>query len=301
MYWRAGFGFVSLWVASLTLAMSGIAALFMAGSQGGALCFLATAAVLAPPAQELISTIRHRLAPPKVALYCCITLLPLGLGVMMLDAVDTLEAEARKRGFASAGERARAADLKLGTPAELEAHLQAERAAAQERLCRERASRAPIACFPADHQKAAFAFFDSQIGHEEMEAIVRDALAQQRKALLEADKDCAPLLDRIDALALPLIAQSKDVTRSMAAAAWARHFSAAELTEMVARAKPGVSYLSLTTTDGLEKKARSLAPQIERGLDQEIQDWARRIVRDEPFWQAVLAGHAPVNGCKAAR
>lgn len=299
MYWRAGIGFVALWVASLALAMSGMAALFLAGSYGAAACFLATAVVLAPPAHEVIAALRHRLAPSKAALYCCITLLPIGFGVLIVDAVNTLEVEARKRGFASAGELALAKDLKLSTPAQLAAHFAAERQAARDKTCREAGALPPLGCYGAGHQKAALQFFDAQIGQEQAAAIVRDAIAQQRKALLDADKECAALVDRIDAYALPILLQAKDDLRNLAAAAWAKTFNEKELAELAARAKPGVSYLSAPNPDALDKKARALAADVERGLDMELQARSRRIVRDEPFWQALMAGHAPITGCPA--
>lgn len=300
MYWRAGIGFFSLWIASLTLALSAIAALAMTGSRGAALCFLTTGIVLAPPVQELIARLRHALAPAKAAFYLTITLVPIGFGILIVDAVAKLEADARKLGFASAGEQARARDLKLTTPAQFQAHLETERKAELDRICRGSIARRPIECFAPVHQKAAFAFFDSQIGHEEMAAIVRDALAQQRKTLVEADTACTALADRIDAHAQPLILQSTSTSRAIAAAAWARQFDAKELNEMVARATPGVSYLSVGTADALHKKALAVGPQIEQSLDREIQSWARRIVREEPFWNALLSGHMPATACKAA-
>lgn len=300
MYWRAGIGFVSLWIASLTLALSGLAALTMAGSRGAALCFLATGIVFAPPVQELIARIRHTLAPAKAAFYLTITFVPIGVGILIVDAVAKLEVDARKLGFASAGEQARANDLKLTTPAQFRAHLESERKAALDQTCRGRSARRPIECFGPAHQKAAFAFFDSQIGHEEMAAIVRDALAQQRKTLVEADTECTGFADRIDAHAQPLILKNLEASRALAAAAWARHFDEKELTEMVARATPGVSYLSVGTADALHKKALAVGPEIEQSLDREIQAWARQIVRDEPFWNALLSGQIPATPCKAA-
>ena len=116
MYWRGGRTHILLWIACLTLGMSAFAALWRAGSSGAALSFVIAGLVLAPPVQEFIARLRHNLAPAKAALYSSITLVPIGLGFVIVDGVATLDREARLLGFSSAGQWARAKDFNLPTP-----------------------------------------------------------------------------------------------------------------------------------------------------------------------------------------
>jgi hypothetical protein len=289
---------VLLWIASLTLVLCGAAALVLVGSRGAALSFGIVALVLAPPGQEAIARWRHNMAPAKAALFSSITLVPVGLGLLVIDGVAALDREASKRGFASAGQWARAKDLNLATPAALAAYDETQRRAAIAKSCVERGARRPIECYEAGHQKAARAFIAARLGAGELEAVVRDALVQQRKAFLAADKACQDLLDRIDEDALPRIIQEKPALLGVAAAAWARHFSTAELEQLVARSKPGGTYLTTGDSRVLEQKLAALAPAIEKELDLVLQTWARMIVEGEPSWRSFLRGRLPLTACK---
>lgn len=301
MYWRAGTAHVLLWVASVTLALCALAALVRARSPGAALCFLAAAAVLAPPGQETIARLRNAMAPAKAALYSSVLFVPIGLGFVIVDGVATLDREARGLGFASAGQWARAKDLKLTTPQALAAYDDTRRASAMEAYCKARAERQPLACFAMEHQRSAKAYADARLAQGELEAVIRDAVAQQRKAYLAADKDCTDLLNRIDEDALPVMLENRDAALSVVAAAWARHFSRAELEQLLARSKPGNSYLTTGEGRALDAKLGALAPAIEKELDLIFQVWARQIVISEPTWRVFLKGHKPVGPCKPAQ
>jgi hypothetical protein len=300
MYWRGGRTHVLLWIASLTLVMSAVAALARAGSSGAALSFLTAGVFLAPPVLNLIARIRHNLAPAKAALYSSITLVPIGLGFVAVDGVATLDREAGKLGFASAGQWARAKDLNLPTPQALAAHEVAERAKAMAAACRNVNPR-PIACFEAVHQKAALAYVETRYAGEDLEALVQGALAQQRKTYLALDQGCSDLLDRIDEDAVPAMMARRSIVQAVAAGAWARRFAPPELDQLAAMAKSGASYLNSGATKPLDQKLGVLAPAIEKEIDGALQTWARRIVRDEPSWRAFLKGRLPLSVCAAVQ
>lgn len=299
MYWRGGRAHVLLWIASLTLGMSAVASLWRAGSSGAALSFLLAGLVLAPPVQAFIARLRHNLAPAKAALYSSITLVPIGLGFVAIDGVATLDREARKLGFASAGQWARAKDFNLSTPQALAAHDEAELARSIAQACRDLNPR-PLACLEPAHQKAALAFIEARYGGDELEALLRGSLAQQRKAYLAADKGCSDLLDRIDEDALASIMGSRSILQAVVAGAWAHRFAAAELDQLAARAKPGPSYFSAGAVNTLDQKLSVLSPAIEAELDAALQAWARKIVLDEPSWRAFLKGRTPLTACAPA-
>lgn len=296
MYWRGGRTHVLLWIASLTLAMCALAALARAGSSGAALSFLMAGVVLAPPVQDFIARLRHNLAPAKAALYSSITLVPIGLGFVAVDGVASLDREAVKLGFASAGQWARAKDLNLPTPQALVAHESAERAKAIAAACLNLTPR-PLPCFEATHQKSALSYVEIRYGGEELEAMVRGALAHQRKAYLAADQGCSDLLDRIDEDALPVMMESRNIVQAVSAGAWARRFTPGELEQLAARAKSGVSYLANSATNPLDQKLGVQAPAIEKEIDGALQTWARKIVLDEPSWRAFLKGRTPLADC----
>lgn len=300
MFWRVGIAHVLLWIASLTLIMCGLGSLVLAGSRGAAISFLFAAIVLMPPVQSLIAEVRHRLAPAKAALYSSIILIPIGIGFLAVDGVATLDQQAKRLGFASAGNWARARDLNLPTPQALAVHDEAQRMAQRESYCRERQARPPLTCFEENHQRAAIAYVEGRLGAGELEAVVRDAMAQQRKAYLAADRQCADLLDRIDEDAVPVIMQNRTALIAVAAGAWARHFTRVELEELTRRAKPGVSYISSGDPRGLEQKLAVQSPIIEKELDSVLQTWARQLVISEPSWRVFLGGRTPLTACSAA-
>lgn len=299
MFWRTGAVHVLAWIACLTMVMCAGAAMAVAGSSSAALSFLAAAVMLAPVTLELVAGKRHKLAPAKVALFSTILLVPLGLGCLVVDSVAHMETAAKQRGFASAGLWGRAKDLNLPTPAALADHDAAVQKSALGQLCQQRAERPPLACFEPAHQRAALAYADVVLGNEEIEAVVRNAVAQQRKVYLAADKDCTDLLDRIDEDALPVMLENRQAALAVAAGMWARHLGRAELDQLVARAKSNVSYMS-TTKSGLDQKLEVLTPGIEKELDSALQAWARHIVTTEPTWRAFLKGRTPLTRCKPA-
>jgi hypothetical protein len=301
MYWRRGTGFLALWISSLTLAMSALAAIAKAGSSGAALAFLAVAAVLAPPSQEAIARLMHVLAPARVAWFATIVLVPIGLGILGIDWVARLEAEARNRGFASAAQWGRAQDLGLGTPQALARHDEARSAAALAIRCREAGERRPLACYEAAHQRAALMFTEARLAGDEVEAVTRAALGQLRKDWLAVDRDCTGLLDRIEEDALPEILQSRARVVTTAAGLWARQLSRAELEVLAARAKAGTSYMGTVADQQLDQKLARVAPAVERELDGALQDWARLIVATEPGWRMMLRGRSPPRACRPAQ
>lgn len=301
MYWRTGPGFLALWIGSLTLTMSAIAALAKAGSWGAALAFAVVAAVLAPPTQEAIARLRHVLAPARAAWLTSILLVPLGLAVLGIDWVARLEADARKRGFASAAQLGRAQDLGLATPRALADHDEAIRKQALAVLCQERRERQPLACYEAGHQKAALAFVESRLAGDGVGAVARAALAQGRKDWLAIDRECAGLLDRMVEDALPIMLQKRSDIIAMAAARWARHLSRTDLEKLVVRARPGVTYQSSPAEQDADQRLARSAPVVERELDGMLQVWATEIVMLEPGWRMLLKGRAPPPGCKPAQ
>ena len=300
MFWRIGAGHVLLWIVSLTLVLCAGAAMAMAGSSFGALSFLAAGLLLAPATLDLVATKLHKLAPARVVLFATITLVPLAFGFVVVDSVARMEAEALRRGFASAGQWGRARDLQLPTAAALADYEAAVQKAALGQLCKERAERPPLACFDPAHQRAALAYADAVLGNEEIEAVVRDAIGQQRKTFLAADKDCTDLLGRIDADALPVMLDNRAAALVVAAGMWARHLSRGELEQLVARSRSSASYMSTDGGNSLEQKLDTLTLVVERELDAALQAWARHIVMTEPTWRAFLKGRTPLTRCKPA-
>jgi len=302
MYWRRGVGFYLLWIASLTLAMCGLAAWAFPGSTGAALSFLAVAAVFAPPVQEQIARLRHSRAPPRVAFFAVITLLPIGLGILVIDWVDALENDARKRGFASAAQWGRAKDLGLSSRQALVEHDQARRRSEVEAACRKHSGQPPLECFEPAHGKAALAFAKTQLGNDKAVAAVRDAIANQRSAFLAADKQCAALLDRVDAQAVPAILADMEGVQSLAAGIWARHLSQTELEVLLSRSQAGVTRAS-TRNDGqdLDQRLATVAAAVGRDFDAAVQARAIDIALSEPAWRMFLQGFGPPAPCKAAQ
>ncbi len=298
MYWRGGRTHVLLWIASLTLAMCAVAALSRAGSSRAALAFLLAGLVLAPPVQEFIARLRHNLAPAKAALYSSITLVPLGLGFVVVDGVAALDREAHRLGFASAGQWARAKDLNLPTAKALVEYEEARRAKSVAAACRNLEPR-PLTCFDAAHRKAALAYIEVRYGGEELEVLVRGALAQQRKTYLAADKSCSDLLDRIDEDAVPAMLADRSIVQALAAGAWGRQFSPSELDQLTLRAKPGTTYLSGGAARPLDQKLALASASIEKELDGLLQGWARKIILEEPSWRSFLKGRMPLTACSA--
>lgn len=297
MYWRGGSAHVLLWIASLTLAMSAAAALLLTGSRGAGLFFMAAAVVLAPPIQDLIAEARHRLAPAKAALYSSILFIPAGLGFLVVDGVAMLDREAARLGFSSAGHWARAKDLNLPTPQALAVHDEVQRKAQIESFCRDRQERPPLSCYDTAHQKSALAFVEARLGGGELEGVVRDAMAQQRKTLMAADGRCSDLLDRIDEDAVPMIIENRSALVAVAAGAWARQFSKLDFDQLLARSKPGASYISSGGDRALGQRLDSQAPAIDKEIDVILQAWARQIVVSEPSWRSFLKGRTPLQPC----
>jgi len=300
MYWQKGIGFVLLWVVAVTLALSGLAAYWQAGSGWGALAFLAAAAVVCPPGHEMIGAVRHKLAPAKAAFLAIITLVPIGVGFVIVDGVAKLDGDAVKLGYASAGQWARAKDLKLASPQALAAHDDAERKKALAARCKQSGTSPPIECFEPEHQRAALMMVEALLAGDEVGALTRDALARQRKAFLELDGDCKDFLDRIDEDALPVIVGNRASLVRVAAATWARNFDAGELSRLHARSSSGGSYLVKPGTNSLEQKLALRGPAMEREIAQLLQSWARRIVLEEPGWRSLIKGRAPLTRCRPA-
>lgn len=300
MYWRKGIGFVLLWIAAVTAALSALAAYWHAGSGWGALAFLATAAILCPPGQELIATVRHKLAPPKAAFMAIITLVPIGVGFVIVDGVAKLDREAVRLGFASAGQWARAKDLKLHTPQALADHDAAEARKSLEARCRQSGGGAPIECFEPKHSRLALGMAEAWLAGDGLTGLTRDALARQRKAFLLQDSDCRDLLDRIDEEAPPVILGNRDAFVRVAAATWARNFDAGELERLQAQSRPGEATIVNPGTSALERKLAERRPAMEKEIDHVLQSWARRIVMEEPGWRALLRGRTPLTRCRPA-
>lgn len=299
MYWRSGTGFVTLWIAALTLAMSAVAALVLAASPGGALAFLLTAITLAPPSQEWLGHVRHKLAPAKAAFFAVITLLPVGLLCLAFDGVAALEREAKRQGFASAGQLARARDLALATPKALADHDEKQRKAAREKRCTEHRGSPPLECFAPDHARAALAFAGIGLAPTALAAVVRDALARQRRTWLARDRECAPILDRIDEAALPQMLASQPHALALAAALWARRLSQADLEALAKRSRAGAVHAN-RPGDPLDTRLAAMVPAVEKELEQALQAWSREIVTSEPSWRAFLNGRTPITVCKLA-
>ena len=136
-----GLAFVLLCIASLTLALCAGAAWFRAGSANGAFAFGLAAFTLVPPLQQLIGNLTHKLLPARLAFIATLTLVPLGTMFVAIDGVTILDAAAKQRGFASAGQMARARDLGLATPAALAAYDEARHRSALEKQCRAEAAK----------------------------------------------------------------------------------------------------------------------------------------------------------------
>jgi hypothetical protein len=300
MYWRKGIGSALLWIAAVTAALSAVAAYVQAGSGWGALAFLVTAAILSPLGHELIAAVRHQLAPAKAAFTAFITLVPIGIGFVIVDGVAKLDREAVKLGFSSAGQWARAKDLKLATPQALADHDAAELTKALAAECRRSGASPPLECFDPEHGRTAQSFAEGWLVSDEFTAQVRAALDRQRVAFLQQDADCKDLLERIDEDAVPVILGNRPAFVRVAAAVWARNFSAAELTRLNDRSRPGITTIVNPSTSELERKLGARRPVIERELDQVLQSWARRIVLEEPGWRSLLKGRPPLTRCRPA-
>ena len=300
MYWRSGAGSLLLWIASLTLAMSAFAAATRAGSTGAAWCFLIVAALLAPPVQEAIARWRNPLAPRKAAVTAALALLPLGLGLVVIDGAAHLDRQARRLGFASGGEWARARDLGIATPDALKAHEAAVRKKAREAICRTRGGRLLLDCYEPAHQKAALAWADTLLGVH-LEAELRDALNQLSRAYVAVDKGCSDLAGRIEEDAQPVLLRERSAALEIAAAAWAAHFPADEMERLAAKAKPGVGPAGSADARSLDQRVAALAPVIEKEIDAAWQAWARRIVLSEPSWQSFMKGRGPLAECKPVK
>ncbi len=300
MYWQKGIGFVLLWVVAVTFALSGLAAYWQAGSGWGALAFIAAAAVVCPPGHELIGAVRHKLAPAKASFLAIITLVPVGIGFVIVDGVAKLDGEAVKLGYVSAGQWARAKDLKLASPQALAAHDEAERKEALAARCKQSGASPPLECFEPEHRRAALTMVEALLAGDELAALTREALARQRKAFLLVDAECKDFLDRIDEDAFPVIVGNRASLVRVAAATWARRFDVRELTGLHARSHSGGSYIVKPDANSLEQKLASHGPAIEREIDQLLQSWARRIVLEEPGWRSLIKGRAPLTRCRPA-
>ena len=121
--------------------------------------------------------------------------------------------------------------------------------------------------------------------------------AAERCQLLAEWNDTERAFDTEATLSILFARQAAATPEAPAVEAWDAHLPYAEL---AARAKPGVSYLSAPNPDALDKKVRALAADVDRALDRELQARSRRIVREEPLWQALVSGRGPVTGCSAA-
>jgi hypothetical protein len=297
---NAGLAFTLLWIVSVALLLAAVTAWSSAGSPYGALSFLTAGLLLSPAGQRVVGNLAHPLLPPRLAFLSFITLLPLGLLLVSIDVVARLDVDARKRGFASAGEMARAKDLGLATQAALAAHDEARQRAAIEQRCKTQVAKPPLDCHPPGHRNAALAYVRSMLDQGAYEQIVKEAIGQQRAQFLSADKRCTPLVDRIDEEALPHLVASKAAGIELAASLWARHLPQSDLERLVERAKPGTSYMRTGTTDPLEEQVASLNKRLDREYDAELQAWARRLVSEETSWRAFISGRMSADTCKPA-
>jgi hypothetical protein len=300
MHRNAGLAFTLLWIFSVALLLAAFTAWSSAGSPYGALAFLTAGLLLSPAGQRVVGNLTHPLLPPRLAFLSLITLVPLALLLVSIDVVARLDVEARKRGFASSGEMARAKDLGLSTPAALAEHDETRQRREIEQRCKAHAAKPPLACHEPAHRTAALAYVRSMLDQGAYEQIVKEAIGQQRTAFLAADKRCTSLVDRIDEEALPHLVANKAAGIELAAAIWARHLSRSELEHLVSRSKPGTSYLRNANTDPLEQKVASLDKRLDRELDTELQAWARRIVSEETTLGALISGRMPAGNCKPA-
>lgn len=300
MYRAGGLRIASLWVAALTLAMGAAAASLEAGSDVGAICFLLTALVLAPPIQNLIGHLAHQLLPAKAALLASVTLLPIGLLFVGFDSAVKLETEARTRGFPSADHMTRARSLGLATAAALAHHDETKLQAARAETCRQQGDNRSLDCWEPGHRDAARAYARSILDETEYERSARDAVAQQRAAYLAADRNCAALLDRIETHALPLMLSSRAAATDILATLWARHLTRSEVELLATPAKPGESYMRTSEMHRIEKKVSNLTPALEKEFNGQMQAWALRLASAESTWQMLLGGRDPAASCKPA-
>ncbi len=294
------FAYALLWIAALTLGMSAGAAWLGAGSVSGALALLLAAVALAPPGQWLVGNVAHKLLPARLAFLATITLVPLGVMFIAIDGVAKLETEAIKRGFASAGQMARAQDLGLATASALAAHDEAAQKSAIAEQCKAQPARPPLGCYEPAHRRAAHAFAAGLLDDGSYELIVREALGQQRTAYLATDRSCTALVDRIEAEALPVILTSRAAGVELSASIWARTLSQPDLDKLTARVQPGVSYMRTDEMQKLELKVSGLTPTLDREFDAELQAWARRLVSEQTSWRAFIGGRGPTGDCKPA-
>ncbi len=289
-----------LWIAALTLGLGAGAAWLGAGSINGALAFVLAAATLAPPGQRLIGNVAHKMLPARLAFLSTITLVPLGMMFIAIDGVRKLDTVAIQRGFASAGQMARAHDLGLTTASALAAHDEAVQKSAIAEQCKAQPARPPLECYEPAHRRGARAFAAGLIDDGSYEMVVREALGQQRTAYLAADRNCAGLIDRIDAEALPRILTSRAAGIELSASIWARSLSQLELEMLTARVLPGVSYMRTSDMQQLEQKVSGLKAMLDREFDAELQTWARRLVSEESSWRAFIGGRSPPGDCRPA-
>ncbi len=297
MYWRAGIGRVLLWISTLTSWLAAIAAYSLAGSTHAAQALVLTGILLAPPVQEFIARFTHVRAPAKVAFYAVILLLPLAVFFITIDGFAVLDATAKKRGFASAAEMERAHVLKIATAEALAAHDEALRKGERDRVCGAGSQRLSAICFQPAHFTAAQAYANLQHDESEHETFVREAIGEQRKAFLAADRSCLPLLDRIDHDAVPALLAARGEVVDILAALWAQRLNRSELETVVARSKPGVSYIKTQEAGDLERKVKAVAPDVDGQLAAEIKRRAQRMVLVPMGWRALVGVKPSVGGC----
>ena len=289
-----------LCIASLTLALCAGAAWFRAGSANGAFAFGLAAFTLLPPAQQLIGNLTHRLLPARLAFIATLTLVPLGAMFVAIDGVAILDAAAKQRGFTSAGQMARARDLGLATPAALVAYDEARHRSARDKQCRAEAAKPSLACLEPGHRRAAQAFAESLLDERGYEQAVRESLAQQRTQFLAADRNCAGLIERIEAEALPQILRNRVAGVQLSAALWARALSQSQLEMLTKASRPGVSHVRTPATENLEKTVASMADRLDREYDAALQAWARRLVGEDASWRMLFGGRSAIEDCKPA-
>jgi hypothetical protein len=298
VYWRAGFGRAVLWIASLTCFLSALAALRLAGSAHAAEALALTGLVLSPPLQEVVARFTHVRGPAKLAFYAVITLLPLAVFFIAIDGIAVLEASARQRGFASAAEMERARQISITTPEALAARDEAARQRERDRLCHVKPGRQPLLCFSVAHRSAAQAFAGTRLHEGQFLHVVTDAIAEQRKQFLAADRSCQALLDRIDEDAVPVMLTARGEAVDMLAALWAARLGEGDLGLIVSRIKPGASYIKTQDVARVEDRIADAEPQIDGQLVEEIKYWSQRIVLVPSGWRAVLGIKPSPDSCK---
>ncbi len=282
----------------MTFVLGAIAAYATAGSTHAALALVAAGVALTPPAQELVARLSHVRAPPRVAFFAVITMIPFALFFLIVDGVAMMDARARAKGFASAAEFERARDLGITTAEALAARDAALRKAERDRLCQPGAARWPALCFDAPHLAAAHAYAAATYDETEHQQLVRDVIADQRKDLLAADKSCLGLIDRIESQAMPAMLSAHDDAVGKLALIWVHKVPRADLELATALAKPGTSYMKTPDSGDLERRIEAQSDAVQDEFEEALKAWSRDLVLSPTGLQALFRLAPQIPPCK---